>query len=418
MKKLCIFLLLLSLLLSSCTSTVKNESNTGDTEPPKDTVREETEDIENTPDEQPEPVDDDAYKSIERRRAENYEADYYGFENDSELLNIASPKEWILKDSDEGFDIVRDGQVIGYLIGYNSYDTDEWKVLESESHSVNDVYVSKFIERKNGTADFRYRYVYTYSTDGRSHTVTLAVDCAEVDGKTEERLYTYVFTLEKLRSETVGMLSDEVGDPSSVLILGNSFVGTSKIGDILREMIELNGKSSKVGAISIGNAQVGTYSNDISLLQTIREGRYDAVFICGFYSYPQVANLGMIKSACDSSETTLVIFPAHNESASVIAAAREAYPTLHCLNWKGELEGLIKRGVDIWDLCISDAYNHSRPLAGYVGAHMIYRAIYNELPSKPMRYTIKQTYVDGILERYAYVADAQIIKEDDITYLD
>jgi hypothetical protein len=92
--------------------------------------------------------------------------------------------------------------------------------------------------------------------------------------------------------------------------------------------------------------------------------------------------------------------------------------THHCLNWKGELEGLIKRGVDIWDLCISDAYNHSRPLAGYVGAHMIYRAIYNELPSKPMRYTIKQTYVDGILERYAYVADAQIIKEDDITYLD
>ena len=41
-----------------------------------------------------------------------------------------------------------------------------------------------------------------------------------------------------------------------------------------------------------------------------------------------------------------------------------------------------EKGIDTWDFCIDDQHKHSTPLAGYVGAHMIYRAIFGEIPKK------------------------------------
>ena len=51
------------------------------------------------------------------------------------------------------------------------------------------------------------------------------------------------------------------------------------------------------------------------------------------------------------------------------------------LNWRGELNSLIETGVDKWDLCVDDAHGHSTVYAGLVGAHMIYRSIYGEIPN-------------------------------------
>lgn len=144
----------------------------------------------------------------------------------------------------------------------------------------------------------------------------------------------------------------------------------------------------------------------------------NAVFICGFYSDIEVSNLGVLKEACDKSVTKLVIFPAHNENASVIANAQKKFPTLFCLNWKAELDSLIARGVDRWDLCFDDQHDHSSPLAGYVGAHMIYRAIYGEMPTKPMQQTLSQSYINRILDNYTHDGDMHIFDEDTITYLD
>ena len=91
---------------------------------------------------------------------------------------------------------------------------------------------------------------------------------------------------------------------------------------------------------------------------------------------------------------------------------------MFCLNWKAELDGLILGGVDRWELCIDDAHDHSRPLAGYVGAHMIYRAIYGELPTQPLSSSLSQGYIDSILDNYAYVGDGRVFQEDNTTYLD
>ena len=72
----------------------------------------------------------------------------------------------------------------------------------------------------------------------------------------------------------------------------------------------------------------------------------------------------------------------------------------------------------MWYLCINDSHKHSTPLAGYVGAHMIYRAIYDEMPTAPMKNTITQSYIDSILGDYAYIGDSKMIDEQNITYLD
>lgn len=404
MRKLWIVLIILSLLLCSCQNITRGGPNTDEgINPPADD----------------DPVEEvTTYEDIERRRVTSYKANYYSLKNDSTLLKISLPTEWTLSEAaDNGFDIFRDGETVGYLISAPADDMSAWTVLKTETRSVADVCVTKYIEEKNGYKDYRYRYVYNYTSDGCTRTVTLTADCAEINEKTEKKLYTDITTHEKSVSETVGTLSS-LSNASSILILGNSFISSSKIGSILREMLGNNGKDCEVDAISRGNATVKTYISDEPLLDRIREGRYDAVFICGFYNMAQIDYLGVLKEACDVSMTKLIIFPAHNENSSVVASVQSKYPSLFLLNWKAEIDNLIIKGVDRWDLCEDDSCNHSKPLAGYVGAHMIYRSIYGEVPPEPVQHLLSQDYIDGVLGDYAYKGDLKVVDEDKIMYFD
>lgn len=363
------------------------------------------------------PPEEKTLEDIERRATTGYETAFYGYEYDTYLLRIERPAEWQLEKRAGGFDIVCDGETVGTLLGKDADNTDDFRVLQTASHTVNDIKITKSIEQKKGDSQFLYRYVYTYRCDGESRTVTLTADYAQVDEKTEKKLYSDVMRFDRVCSETVGMLAGYLDEPPAILLLGNSFIGTSRVGDMLREMLTREGKEATVEAISRGYASVLTYASDKALLQRIRQGSYDAVFLCGFYSEGEIANLGIVKEACDEGKTELIIFPAHNENAAVVALAEEEYPSLFCLNWKGELDGLIAGGVDRWDLCIDDAHDHSRPLAGYVGAHMIYRAIYGELPSVPVQNILTQDYIDEILGEYAYVGDTYLMEDERVTYL-
>ena len=68
--------------------------------------------------------------------------------------------------------------------------------------------------------------------------------------------------------------------------------------------------------------------------------------------------------------------------------ARNKCPNLKFLDWRGELNMLIDSGVDKWDLCWNDQHLHSTEYAGLIGAHMIYRAIYGEIPNVDGMYSI------------------------------
>ena len=116
----------------------------------------------------------------------------------------------------------------------------------------------------------------------------------------------------------------------------------------------------------------------------MRAGYFAAVFMCGFYSTYDVPAFETFVNACKASGTPLAIFPAHNESSDELAV--KAYPDVYFVNWKGEINALISDGVDRWDMCIDDYHKHSTPMAGYVGAHMIYRALYGEIPPVVSQY--------------------------------
>ena len=178
---------------------------------------------------------------------------------------------------------------------------------------------------------------------------------------------------------------------NTVLILGNSFINTSNVGDILQAMC---GSDLFVEAHSRGYASVMTYAQDDYMVQNIRSGHYSVVFICGFYNYSDVLELEKIVDACKYSNTKIAIFPAHNEDISLIKDATTMYPNAVLIDWKKEISMLISKGIDYYDFCFDDQHQHSTPLAGYVGAHMIYRAVFNEIPQTTSFSQVSKQQID------------------------
>ena len=165
-------------------------------------------------------------------------------------------------------------------------------------------------------------------------------------------------------------------EAKKILILGNSFIHSSQIGDFLNDMLEQAGSEYSAVAISRGYASVSTYSYDRELIAEISAGEYCYVFQCGFYSPGEQQEFETMKLACAHSNTGIVAFPAHNEDPGTISSIDKA----ECLNWKEEIDALISAGVPYDEMCIDDMHKHSTPLAGYVGAHMIYRNLFHKIP--------------------------------------
>ena len=138
--------------------------------------------------------------------------------------------------------------------------------------------------------------------------------------------------------------------------------------------------------------------------------------MCGFYG-DMNHELGIIKRACEKSGTKLIIFPAHNENSGMVTKAMEAYPDLLCINWKREIEQLIVEGRSKWDFCYDDEHLHSTPLAGYVGAMMIWRAIWGEMPAVEVE-DIPQDYYDSILGSYLTNPSFELIDPSRIILLE
>jgi hypothetical protein len=190
-----------------------------------------------------------------------------------------------------------------------------------------------------------------------------------------------VIVKEDAETQKKGPLIERFNESKQILILGNSFVGTSQVGDFLNDMLSQANSDYRVKAISRGFATVETYASDPEIMKEIEDGRYCCVFQCGFYYESEIEHYKTIKNACRKSGTAIMAFPAHNEIKEVV---RKLSETEDCLDWQEEIEALMRANVShnatLWDFCIMDEFRHSTPLAGYVGAHMIYRRIFGEVP--------------------------------------
>ena len=322
-----------------------------------------------------------SYWDLECRNIKSREDIHFDIGSNSNLA-LSFSKDWILEKTADGsgYDIKRDGNAIG-KISKNSLESNEWSVADKYSRTLNPTLsVKKFIEKRDegSNLEYRYRFEYHCTVTNTPTVISLCLNYIELDVNAADRLYKSC-SISAPTTVSEGMLSNVKDE--NYLILGNSFIGTSNIGMLLDDMFTVNNKPTSFNAISRGYAQVGTYTADQSIMSSIERGDYDAVFICGFYANAEANNLVTLEQSCKKSNTELVIFPAHNEFEDPIKVARNKCPDLKFLDWRGELNMLIEDGVDKWALCYNDQHLHSTEYAGLIGAHMIYRAIYGEIPT-------------------------------------
>ena len=363
------------------------------------------------------PTENISYESIERYAPSTYENKYFGISGSKYVLNLIYPQGWQFSEDNV---ISRNGKDVGAIYAGKATDTENWSEIKSEVYESATLSTHATLESSNtAPVSYRMRFEYSYKDTPNSkneHIVTLVSDYAEISDFTLNKM-TLAQSIKSISSDTViGSLCD-LEDAKSIAILGNSFIATSDVGDILSELFSRNGKHVSVDACSRGYATVETYATDVNMIANIKNGKYDAVFICGFYYSTSVDHLDTIKKACDNSNTKLVVFPAHNEKIGGAKSAVQRYNTIGIISWKEEIDRLILKGVDKWAFCYNDSHLHSTPLAGYVGAHMIYRAMYGEVPANGPVNSISQSEIQSALGDYAKTSGATYITKSEITYL-
>lgn len=356
-----------------------------------------------------------AYLKIDRFLPSGYDKQSFALYDSEYVLTIELPREWTFTKENEQYTIKRAGKAIGRIISGEPSDVDDWQIVAEKPKSTQDIDIKEIVEKRGSgeTLEFRYRWHYLYTENDTQESINVIVTCPETPVLISYKMLSLVTFKRQVTSPQLSTLSDLAGIENAVII-GNSFIGSSQIGYILDDMMSANGKAVDITSVAIGMGNIGKYTSEESLLSSIKSGVYDAVFISGFYTQDDTSSLSIFKDACTQGGAHLVVIPAHNENLySAIKSATAC--ELPMINWKGEIDELISSGIDKFDLCVNDSYYHSTPLAGYVGAHMIYRAIYGECPSGELS-TISQFEI-SILGDYDKTGTFNVVPPSLIKYL-
>ncbi len=284
------------------------------------------------------------------------------------------PIDWSLEKANANtFKILRNGKKIGAI---STKDFAEPK----ESYQVNsqikqNTEITMQIDLCSETFKDAYYHYFEITSTQKKETFSfkMQINYTELDEDAANNITNSVTYLHKINPL---IPLSKTNDSKQILIIGNSLVATSQIDQFLEDMLTSIQSEYYTNAISIGMATVSTFVNDPAICDSISQGDYCYVFMCGFYSADAIEKLNVIKDACKASKTQLVIFPAHNENREIIESAVYEHDDTQFLDWKGEIDAIIDTGVDYFDFCINDNHKHSKPLAGYVGAHMIFKSLF------------------------------------------
>ena len=321
------------------------------------------------------------YEDITCVEIYSYNTVSFSVSDENTVLRIMLPEEWNLKKNGSSYNIIKNSKKIG-TISSTTIKTDK-KTVNVFNHTVvhDELEITHDINRVTSAKKPTFTRTITYKYNdikGKKRSIILNIPYQEINIDAADRMVNQATLYVNTIGQNLGIL--KINDNrNKVLVLGNSFIATSQIGSILQEMC---GDSIVVDADSRGYARVTTYATDENMMSTIREGNYSAVFMCGFYDDGSVPSFQTIIDACKFSNTKLAMFPAHNENDTIISLARAQYPSTIMVDWKSEINALINNGISYNDFCIDDSHKHSTALAGYVGAHMIYRAVFGKIPTK------------------------------------
>ncbi len=373
---------------SNSTSQESNSGNGSGNESNTDKQPTSSNDSGNYPDPKPQQPDED-YTKIECRKVSDNEWKNVELVSNSNKLYIALtiPSDWEIKD--DGF-IYKKGLQIG-TISSKAPGT-ALEIFESGSKNEGTVLFKKSVEKHNadGLNVFKRIFKASEASVSGANNLHITVNYSELDNHATEKVFN------SLSHRGIDRKVPEIKNESKkFLILGNSFISSSMIGEFLSDMLITDGAKYAVETKNISSAEVSDFASDTTLINSIKNGEYAYVLQCGFYtdekSWGSADTEGPLKKiidACSVSDTGLIVFPAHNESAPVINRALEKYTDLYCINWKSEIDNLINSGIGessptsltVADFCENDELKHSTPLAGYVGAHMIFRNIFGTVP--------------------------------------
>ncbi len=353
-----------------------------------------------------------AYKSVVCKAYKSSDWQQVRFSNGSVSLQLELPRDWTLEKDGDGYTIMCEDMSIGTVTKTPPAPPESYFEAGTEYVKERLVMTSYQINRYEGE---RFCRVYEFNTDcGSIYNVHIyiTVDYGELDDSSGDRLYNSAFCVKK--TERVDFPDPSTSNGSKrILMLGNSFINSSRVNMILEDM--LRDTDYSLTAVARPNVQAHDYADDLYICEQIKSGEYSYVFLCGFYNDENVDAAKKFSDLCAQSGTHLIMFPAHNEAQSVIDSAHYGL-NITLLDWRGELEGLIDSGVSVEDLREDGIYRHSNLVSGYVGAHMIYRHMFAKIPPTLKNSPITQAQVDAVLHGYSQKMHTPQTEEPDEYY--
>lgn len=380
MKRILSILVLIALVLTvvGCDGTVKDseEEITEIGTEPADTETEPI-DTETEPAETKPPLD---YRDLECRAVDAWKQIGLTWQGESEAIIMAFPENWTLKKfTDDMYIILWNGKDIGDI--RTGYPTAALDIVKGESYTNGAIELNYQVRRvREGRGEaFRRVFGFFYADGALEHSLFVELDYAALDDAAVEHICAG-FAAGNRYSGEVTLSLDGGNSSKTILVAGNSFVSTSRVGVYFTQFVKNGKQPYEVYWNSTGYASISQTYTVGDWINRIKSGEFHAVVMCGFYSAADVTAMQTLVDACEASDTKLIMFPAHNEGSTHISSAMKQYPDVPFLDWKGEINRFIAAGKSKWDFCINDSHSHSNALAGYVGAHMLYMALFGEVP--------------------------------------
>ena len=229
------------------TSTNEDENSTELTEVTSEDSFEDTgEQIETTESEtEPQLVDTD-YLTIDCTEPKSYTTRYFVLPESPFALLLHLSEDWSLeKQSKTVFKIRTNGRYVGMVVFGSDGEDGDWNVLSTDTMTSNKMQIEINIEKSISTLAYRHRICFTFSENNETYKISLMADYQELSEKAISKLELYSSYKRIGSNPQLGVINIE-NSRDSVLIVGNSFINSSKIGNILTEMVSGSGKKTQV----------------------------------------------------------------------------------------------------------------------------------------------------------------------------
>lgn len=327
-------------------------------------------------------VDPEGYKSIECRNVPmtSWRKVSFSHEGSETPITMPIPNDWELTKTDGVYTISVNGSEIGKITDSFPSDLNSRNKFYKESSKNGSLSVDMSSYVAPGSKEgYRSAFVMNYTEKNSYYRLYLEVDYSALSKPALYKMMTDAYA-----RTVVVRKKPELKDLNSsrkIIAIGNSFLWTSDINLFLRAFSATTSSGYDFVDHAVGYGSICRAITSDQLMLSLAEGEYCMVLLCGIYSQDDVSAIQNMIDACNVSNTKLVLFPAHNEVDSLITSALTTYPELPIIDWKGEIDALISNGTATkLEMCIDDEHQHSTPLAGYVGARLVFKTLFGEAP--------------------------------------